>query len=47
MNYKIIQMVSKTSALTSEYTIHVDKKDGKEVLACTVGKKVLFYDIVV
>ncbi|HLP54612.1 MAG TPA: hypothetical protein VK151_06275 [Fluviicola sp.] len=35
----------KTPPLTSEYTMHVDEKDGKEVLVCTVGKTVLFYNI--
>ena len=35
----------KTPPMTSEYTMHVDEKDGKEVLVCTVGKTVLFYDI--
>ncbi len=30
---------------TSEYTIHVEEKDGKEVLVCTVGKTVLLYDL--
>lgn len=30
---------------TSEYSMHVDEKDGKEVLVCTVGKTVLLYDI--
>ena len=34
----------KTPSLTSEYTMHVDEKDGKEVLVCTVGKTVLLYD---
>jgi len=29
---------------TSEYTIHVDTKDGVQVLVCTVGKTVLLYD---
>ena len=29
---------------TSEYTMHADKKDGVEVLVCTVGKTVLLYD---
>jgi hypothetical protein len=38
-------MVLKTPPLSSEYTIHVDQKDGKEVLVCTVGKTVLFYNI--
>ncbi|MBL7862197.1 MAG: hypothetical protein JNJ65_13610 [Cyclobacteriaceae bacterium] len=48
MNYKIgtkeKPMVLKTPPLTSEYTMHVDEKDGKEVLVCTVGKTVLLYD---
>ncbi len=35
----------KTPPLTSEYTMHVDNKDGKEILVCTVGKTVLHYDI--
>ena len=35
----------KTPPLSSEYTMHVDEKDGKEVLVCTVGKTVLNYDI--
>jgi len=30
---------------TSEYTMHVEEKDGREVLVCTVGKTVLLYDI--
>jgi len=34
----------KTPPLSSEYTMHLDVKDGKEVLVCTVGKTVLFYD---
>lgn len=29
---------------TSEYTMHVDERDGVTVLVCTVGKTVLFYD---
>ncbi len=35
----------KTPPLTSDYTMHVEEKDGKEVLVCTVGKTVLHYDI--
>ena len=35
----------KTPPQTSEYTMHVDEKDGKEVLVCTVGKTVLLYDM--
>jgi hypothetical protein len=34
----------KTPPLTSEYTMHVDEKEGKEILVCTVGKTVLHYD---
>ncbi|HRH67936.1 MAG: hypothetical protein JNL43_07570 [Flavobacteriales bacterium] len=30
---------------TSAYTMHVEEKDGKEVLVCTVGKTVLLYDL--
>ena len=29
---------------TSEYTMHVDEKEGQPVLVCTVGKTVLLYD---
>lgn len=35
----------KTPPLTSEYTMHVDEKDGVEILVCTVGSTVLHYDI--
>jgi hypothetical protein len=35
----------KTPPLTSEYTMHVDIKDGQEVLVCTVGKTVLLYNV--
>ena len=34
----------KTPPGTSSYTMHVDEKDGKQVLVCTVGKTVLLYD---
>jgi hypothetical protein len=34
----------KTPPLTSEYTMHLDQKDGRDVLVCTVGKTVLLYD---
>jgi hypothetical protein len=37
-------LVSKTPPLTSEYTMHIDEKDGMEVLVCTVGETVLLYD---
>lgn len=35
----------KTPPLTSDYTMHVEEKDGKEILVCTVGKTVLHYDM--
>lgn len=35
----------KTPPLSSDYTMHVDDKDGKEVLVCTVGKTVLYYNL--
>lgn len=38
-------MVLKTPPLSSEYTMHVDEKDGKEILVCTVGKTILHYDL--
>ena len=38
-------MVLKTPPLSSEYTMHVDEKDGHQVLVCTVGKTVLHYNI--
>ena len=34
----------KTPPLTSEYTMHREVKDEKEVLVCTVGSTVLYYD---
>ncbi|MCB0534782.1 MAG: hypothetical protein KDC61_05870 [Saprospiraceae bacterium] len=37
--------VLKTPPQTSEYTMHVEEKDGKEILVCTVGSTVLHYDI--
>ena len=38
-------MLLKTAPGTSDYTMHVDEKDGQQVLVCTVGKTVLFYNI--
>ena len=35
----------KTPPLTSEYTMHVAEKEGKEVLVCTVKTTVLHYDM--
>ncbi len=34
----------KTPPLSSDFTMHRDTRDGREVLVCTVGKTVLFYD---
>ena len=34
----------KTPPLTSDFTMHRDTRDGREVLVCTVGKTVLLYD---
>jgi hypothetical protein len=34
----------KTPPGTSEFTMHVDEKDGKQILVCTVGSTVLHYD---
>jgi hypothetical protein len=51
MNYqekvgtKELPMVLKTPPLSSEYTVHVAEKDGKEILVCTVKTTVLHYDI--
>lgn len=49
MSYKIgtkdSPMVLKTPPLTSEYTMHIDQKDGKDILVCTVGKTILHYNI--
>ena len=34
----------KTPPQTSDFTMHRDVRDGKDVLVCTVGKTVLMYD---
>lgn len=48
MKYKIgtkeKPMLLKTPPLSSEFTMHVDEKEGKEVLVCTVGKTILHYN---
>ena len=38
-------MLLKTPPLSSEYTMHMDQKDGKDILVCTVGKTILHYNI--
>ena len=35
----------KTPPGSSEYTMHVEEKDGNDILVCTVGKTKLHYDI--
>jgi hypothetical protein len=48
MKYKIgtkeKPMKLKTPPLSSDYTMHTDEKEGKEILVCTVGKTILHYD---
>ncbi len=34
----------KTPPGSAEYTMHVEEKDGRRVLVCTVGKTILHYD---
>jgi hypothetical protein len=34
----------KTPPLTSDFTMHRDRRDGRDILVCTVGKTVLHYD---
>lgn len=36
--------ILKTPPLSSDYTMYKDKKDGKDILVCTVGKTILHYD---
>jgi len=38
-------LLLKTPPLTSDYTMHTEVKDGREILVCTVGKTVLWYDL--
>jgi hypothetical protein len=42
---KASPMALKTPPLTSDYTMHADVKDGKDILVCTVGSTVLHYDM--
>ena len=48
MNHKIgtkeKPLALKTPPQSAGFTMHLDKKDGREVLVCTVGKTVLLYD---
>jgi hypothetical protein len=34
----------KTPPLSSDYTMHRETKDGRDIIVCTVGKTVLYYD---
>lgn len=51
MNYRELigikenPLVLQTPPLSSEYTMHVDEKDGVDILVCTVKKTILHYDI--
>ena len=36
--------VLKTPPLSSEFKMHKESKGGKDILVCTVGKTVLYYD---
>jgi hypothetical protein len=36
--------VGRTPPGTSAYTMHIEDKDGEQVLMCMVGKTVLYYD---
>ena len=36
--------ILKTPPMSSDFTMYKDKKEGKDVLVCTVGKTVLYYD---
>jgi hypothetical protein len=36
--------ILKTPSLSSDFNIYKDVKDNKEILVCTVGKTVLYYD---
>jgi len=51
MNYRELigtkdnPLALKTPPQTSEYTMHVDEKDGEEILVCTVKTTVLHYKL--
>ena len=51
MNYRELigtkdnPLTLQTPPLSSEYTMHVDEKEGKDILVCTVKTTVLHYDI--
>ncbi len=37
-------MELKTPPLSSDFTMHIEEKEGKEILVCTVGKTILHYN---
>lgn len=43
-NTKTNPLPLKTPPGTSEYTMHVEERDGRDVIVCTVGKTGLHYD---
>jgi len=51
MNYretigtKETPLTLKTPPLSSEYTMHVEEKEGRDILVCTVKTTILHYDI--
>lgn len=38
-------MKLKTPPLSSDYTMHVEEKEGQQILVCTVGKTILHYSL--
>ena len=43
-NTKANPLALKTPPGTSDYTMHLEERDGRELIVCTVGKTVLHYD---
>ncbi|MEP6832548.1 MAG: DUF6855 family protein [Gemmatimonas sp.] len=43
-NTKTNPLALKTPLGTSEYTMHLEERDGRDVIVCTVGKTVLHYN---
>ncbi len=40
-------LLLKTPPHSSEYTMHVEQKNGEDILVCTVGKTILHYNIAI
>lgn len=43
LGFKESPIILRTPPKTSEYSIHLEEKDGEPVIVCTVGKTVLHY----